>query len=146
MVFSYDCERSSRDSVSLRLRGSVGQEDISTIREELKTIRAEHEGSLNVLLDFTEVEQCDVKTRHELLELHKVLGRGKGRTAYIADRPRIRGIALWVIHHANDGRATVLGRASQAAQWFQRDDERLEQASSQGAKLLQYITGRRRRR
>lgn len=144
MTFSYDCERPSKDRIILRLRGIVAKDDIAALHEEVAAIRTEHEGPLDVLFDFTAVERCEVPTRHALLEIQKILRTGPGRTAYVSDRPQIRGIALWVIHQADDGRAKVIGLVIQAEKWFAQKTERLPEATSKGSKLAQHLASVRR--
>ncbi|MEM9452784.1 MAG: hypothetical protein AAGF11_01310 [Myxococcota bacterium] len=126
MSYSYVCERPSRRRVNVRISGLFTEENMPSLREELEAIGREEEGKpFDVLFDFTTAEQCEVRTRHALLELQRMLKHFPGRTAYVADRPQVWGIALWVIHQADDGRARAMVRVAHAERWFAQDDDQI---------------------
>lgn len=99
------------------------------MRAALESVLA-REGPLDVLLDLREVERCALDSRHALLELQLGLKAAGRRTAYVAGRPRIRGLALWVIHRAGDERAKVVAKSAQAEAWLAHEGERQQQMTA----------------
>jgi len=141
-TFDYRCSRSLERQISVKLCGVVTADDISPVRGELTSLMGD-DRQCGVLFDLRGVERCAVPTRHVLLELQRQLAERQCRTAYVSNRPRIRGIILWVIHQADDECAKVLGTLEPAERWIQNEgEERTPQVASTVTRLLDRLTGR----
>lgn len=102
--------------------------------DELRTA----ELSLPVLFDLEELEGCQLLARPALIALQMRIASQKRRTAWVASRPRFRGLGLLICHEARDPRASVVADRELATQWFEGDGER-EDAAQRVAKRLAEI-------
>lgn len=101
----------------------------------------EAELSLPVLFDLEELEGCQLLARPALIALQMRIASQKRRTAWVASRPRFRGLGLLVCHEARDPRATVVANRELAGEWFEGDGVR-EDAAKRVAKRLAEIKAR----
>jgi hypothetical protein len=75
------------------------------------------------------LSECVEAARLVLVEMQKRLARRKARTAYVDERARFRGMALWVMHLAQDPNAKAVSSLDQAMRWLSGGDEREVNAS-----------------
>jgi anti-anti-sigma regulatory factor len=80
------------------------------------------------LFDLRAVRTFDLNCRHLLIAAQKILAQRARRTAYLADRPHVRGLATWLIHHSADGNACVAMSQAQADAWLSSSGERIPSA------------------
>lgn len=81
---------------------------------------------VELLFDLSEVRSFDVDARKQLVELQKAIASSVSRTVYLAIRPHIRGLALWIIHCAGDQNACVVMSPEEAESWLKGTRGRLE--------------------
>jgi hypothetical protein len=81
-----------------------------------------------VLMDLQGLTGCDIEGRTALTAVQELLCRKGARTAYVADQPRFRGLALWVAHLAGDAGAKALPTEAEALRWLGLSAERLGDA------------------
>jgi hypothetical protein len=81
-----------------------------------------------VLIDMREVTGCDIAARTALIRVQSYLRTRAARTAYLADQPRLRGLALWVAHLAGDAGAKAVPTQSAADAWLGRTEGRVVDA------------------
>jgi hypothetical protein len=79
------------------------------------------------------LSECVEAARLVLVELQKRLARRKARTAYVDERARFRGMALWVMHLAQDPNAKAVSSLDQAMRWLNAGEEREAHASKRVA-------------
>jgi hypothetical protein len=76
-----------------------------------------------------ELESCTTEARMRLIELQRGIAKLATRTAFVADRPRFRGVALYVAHHSDDTSARAFHLAAQADAWLRRSEGRISIAA-----------------
>jgi hypothetical protein len=81
-----------------------------------------------VLIDMKEVTGCDVAARTALIGVQATLRKRAARTAYLADQPRFRGLALWVAHLAGDAGAKAVPTQVAADAWLGMTEGRVDDA------------------
>jgi len=75
-------------------------------------------GGFEVLFQLSGASRCSLDARIVLAELQKDLAGRARRTAYVDERPVMRGMALWVMHLAGDANAKAVATLAQAEQWL----------------------------
>lgn len=120
---SFQLEVDSAGTLVVRIMGNL---DEALGRD----LRAQVAGKLNggverVLVDLSALENCELLGRAELRELQVELRGRVKRTAYIATRPRFRGVCHIVIHGAEDEHAMAFSTRSEAERWVLGDEGRL---------------------
>lgn len=86
--------------------------------------------SLLVTVDLRGLTDFHVFARTVLVRIQREISGHAKRTAYIADRPRFRGLALWVAHLAEDGNARAVVSNEQLEEWFASSEERIDGAET----------------
>jgi len=119
----------------VRLRGSrirvdlYGSLDESTARELeqelIKTSEPLPPRSFEVMISLMGATHCALEARPVLARMQKELAHRARRTAYIDERPFMRGMALWVMHLAGDGNAKAVSTQEQAESWLQGSADRV---------------------
>ena len=137
----FTIEREPRGRIRVDLRGAFDE------ASEVEFVRAV-EGALarepgHVLIVLSNLGGFDVRLRNVLLAAQRSISARGRRTVYLADRPRLRGMALWVVHIAEDNRAKVVGNAAAAEEWLSGDSERVEHAAQRTETALARIWARR---
>lgn len=86
------------------------------------------------LLSTMGLLDCAESARLELVKLQRLLGGKGARTAWVDDRARFRGVALWVMHLAKDGNAKAVANPDAARRWLLATESR-EAMAERGAML-----------
>lgn len=86
-------------------------------REMQRMVAVMPVGRYNVLMDMTGMTSYSASAREVLVRTQKSFAECAKRTAYVADRPSIRGMALWVAHLSGDQNAKALATHEQAKRW-----------------------------
>lgn len=87
-------------------------------------------GSFSVLFVLAGMSDCTMQARMVLARIQGVLAKKARRTVYLDDRPRFRGMALWVMHLAGDGNAKAVSSPEQARQWLAGTVDRVADAQA----------------
>jgi ABC-type transporter Mla MlaB component len=113
------------DRVHLVLHGSLEAESLPSVANALDALLAEIAEGSRVLVDLGNLERCDPAARRTLARIQRRLRDRGCRTAWLAQSPRLRGLALWVVYAANDPRATPVGDVDLAEAWLEGTEARL---------------------
>jgi len=107
------------DRFTVDLRGEVNAQAADGLDRELRSQLAGIEGgSCEVLFDLNDLRRCDAQARSALARLQHHIGGVARRTAYVANRPAFRGLALWVCHTAPDDNARTFPSVDEATAWL----------------------------
>ncbi len=121
---NFDIVQRSPGRVDVTLRGQWTDADARAYEEAL--IKAVTEAArTRVLINLSELRNCSLSVRQVLSGVQRKLGEAKCRTAYVANRPRLRSIALWVVHMAEDGEARSVPTQNLAEDWLQGEEDRV---------------------
>lgn len=75
------------------------------------------------------VTDCSEDARPELVALQKLVTQRRRRSAWVDDRSRFRGIALWVMHLADDQLSKAVATMEQGHQWLASTETREDRAA-----------------
>ncbi len=79
-----------------------------------------------LVVDLRSLVSADKSMREALRAFHNVLHASQVRTAYLAERPSVRGLALWVIHMCGDLKSAAVGSEQQAERWLGTTEDLFE--------------------
>lgn len=142
----HEISKNEDGRIEVRLEGSLTLDRVQAVAADLQQLLVDHEGPLALLFDLMEVRRCELKAREELVKIQRTLAARNFRTVYLADRPRIRGITLWVVHFSEDGNARIVVNQHEAEDWLQLDVERLEYVEARASALTLAAVRRRGKR
>lgn len=95
---------------------------------------------LDVLFDWQGVRSFDLEVRAALIALHRSVAKQARRTVYLATRAHIRGLALWLIHTAEDPASSVAMSLTQAESWLIQGKDRVSWALERTESALAAIS------
>src|SRR5687767_8839963 len=119
-------ERVEPRRLLVRLRGALEDDAVQHISDDLLPRLHEIGPGGELIIDMHELESCTTEARMRLIELQRGIAKLATRTAFVADRPRFRGVALYVAHHSDDTGARAFHLAAQADAWLRRSEGRIE--------------------
>jgi len=99
------------------------------VRELLAELPGQLNGASLCMVDTGGVSDCVEDARPELVKVQQLVAKQAKRTAWIDDRARFRGVALWVMHLAADPNAKAVATLDQAARWLASTELREESAA-----------------
>jgi hypothetical protein len=115
---------SSPGRLEITLLGAFDEPDAVELEAQLKEERGRAKAL--VLFDLRRLESCTILARSVLSRIQKeVLGPVARRTAYVADRPLFRGLALWITHVSEDENAKSVVNEEQAQEWLMGNSHRV---------------------
>lgn len=117
-------ERQGSRRLLVWLRGALEEDHVDELRAEL--LGPSIETGTTLLLDLTSLSGCSLPTRTRLMELQRELFAAGIRTAFVAQRPRFRGMCMWISHVAEDTVARTFPTREQAEMWLGETMGRLE--------------------
>lgn len=88
------------------------------VREVMTAVTPKLSGVTGCIINTMGVNDCLEEARAELVRLQQAVAARVRRTAWVDDRARFRGVALWVMHLAGDPNAKAVANADQAAKWL----------------------------
>jgi hypothetical protein len=107
------------NELRVEFEGSFSDSDAAELERELqRMISVMPVGRYNVLMDMMGMTNYSASARDVLVRVQKSFAEFAKRTAYIANRPNIRGMALWVAHLSGDQNAKALATHDQAKGWW----------------------------
>lgn len=83
-----------------------------------------------IVLITAGVTDCAEDARAELVKVQQSIAAQQLRSAWVDDRSQFRGIALWVMHLANDQAAKATATLEQANRWLASKESREASAAS----------------
>jgi hypothetical protein len=119
-------ERVEACRLLVRLRGALEDDTVQHLSEALLARLDEIGPGGELIIDMHELESCTTEARLRLIELQRGIAKLAARTAFVADRPRFRGVALYVAHHSDDTYARAFHLVAQADAWLRRSEGRIE--------------------
>lgn len=119
-------ERVEERRFLVRLRGVLEDDTVRSLSNDLLPRLREIGPGGELIIDMHELESCSTEARLRLIELQRGIAELATRTAFVADRPRFRGIALYVAHHSDDTQARTFHLEAQADAWLRRSEGRIE--------------------
>jgi anti-anti-sigma regulatory factor len=119
-------ERVEARRLLVRLRGSLEDDTVQHLCDDLLPRLREIGPGGELIIDMHELESCSTEARLRLIELQRDIAELSTRTAFVANRPRFRGVALYVAHHSDDTRARAFHFPAQADAWLRRSEGRIE--------------------
>ncbi len=82
-------------------------------------------GSARTVVVITSaVTDCPESARKQLVALQRELGARGRRSAWVDERARFRGLALWVMHLAEDQNSKAVGTLDLAQKWVNSNEAR----------------------
>jgi hypothetical protein len=127
----YMLSKPREDVLRVRLQGDFNEATAARLTSELDARWKElfpGGGRGLVLMDLQGLTACDIEGRTALAAAQELLCRKGARTAYLADQPRFRGLALWIAHLAGDAGARAVPTEAAAFAWLGLTTERLVDA------------------
>lgn len=112
----------------VELQGSLSAAHHDEILEAVTAII--RDAPTTVVLGLSSLSTYDPGLRAFLLQLQQTIRAHQGRAVYVADRPRLRGLALWVVHMSEDPQAKIVSNMAAALEWLRITDERIDSAAS----------------
>ena len=123
-VESITVERQGARRLLVWMREAIVDDDVDRLRSEL--LDSAPEAGTTLLMDLVELRACSLATRTRLMELQRDVYAAGIRTAFVAQRPRFRGMCLWIAHVAEDPVARAFPSREQAEMWLAQSVGRLE--------------------
>jgi hypothetical protein len=135
----YEISLAARDRMVVRVRGTLEHDTALSLERALTEQTAGLTGQACVLFDLTAFEECVLSARSVLVRLQKLISSRVRRTAFVADRPKARGLALWVMHLADDSNAKAVPNMAMAEAWFAQSTGRVEDAQARMTATLKSV-------
>lgn len=122
--------RHDADRVHVALRGTLEGASLPDLGAAVDAQLDAVPTGTRVVVDLTEVSRCDRAACRALARIQRRFKAHQCRTAWLADRPRLRGAAWWIVHAAKDPQAMPVTSQRFADEWLTGDEERLDQVGS----------------
>ncbi len=123
-TFHVELERPRR--VIVRLLGSLDRTDVDALADALLPRVRKLGPGVELIYDLLALESCTTAARERLVEVQADIARCKARTSFVADRPRFRGIGLFIAHTSGDPNARAFHSMTQAETWLSVREGRIE--------------------
>lgn len=94
-----------------------------------KLVQALAAGPLSVVVITNAVTDCPESARKHLVTLQREVGAKGRRSAWVDERARFRGLALWVMHLADDQNCKGVATLELAQRWIDSSEAREAVAS-----------------
>jgi hypothetical protein len=92
-----------------------------------------------VLIDLRGADDYQPDAREPLLEVQRAFARHGCRSVWLAERARLRGLALWLMHAAGDPAARAVLTLEQAEAWLGSSELRLDGAGNRTQEALRAV-------
>jgi hypothetical protein len=119
MAGRFEILRRAADRLEVELAGELGERTLvqceAEIRTQLSVIKS---GGVKVLVDLVAVKGYSLEARDVLVTLQRFLGSKASQTAFIADSPSSRSLALWLAHMTQGQVIKSFGRREDALAWL----------------------------
>ena len=137
MSGAFQVTQRGQSEVRVELLGSLDERLASEVeREVLRVVTALPPRNFCVVFETGKMTDCSMSARPVLVRLQQSLSVRARRTAYLDDRPRFRGLALWVVHVAEDRNAKAVATPEQLHQWLEMYVGRVEDAQARAEGVL----------
>jgi hypothetical protein len=119
----YELQRVARDRLSVVLRGELLEAAVVRLHHDLAGLLDGLPSDSGIIFDLMGVVRCEPAACRKLATLQRRLGAHGCRTAWLVDRPRLRGVAWWIVSAARDPHAIPVLDEPAAQAWLTADDE-----------------------
>jgi len=111
--------RKAADQLEVELAGELSERTLLTCEAEVRAqLSVTKPGGVKVLIDLMSVKGYSLEARDGLVALQRHLGNKAAQTAYIADSPAGRGLALWITHMTRGQIVKGFSRRDEAESWL----------------------------
>jgi hypothetical protein len=119
------------NELRIEFDGNFAALDASNLERDIqRMITIMPMGRYNVLMNLCAMTAYDTGARDALVRIQKSFAAYAKRTAYVADRPNIRGMALWVAHLSGDDNAKAVATLDQVKEWWANQVGRIAEVRS----------------
>ncbi|MDP1823196.1 MAG: hypothetical protein Q8L48_08145 [Archangium sp.] len=99
--------------------------DPATVAEAMPKVKQELAANPKTVVVITNgVTDCPEAVRKDLVTLQRELGQRGRRSAWVDERARFRGLALWVMHLADDQNSKAVASLELARRWVTSSEAR----------------------
>lgn len=103
----------------------LGVLDALAVAEAMPRVKVELASNPRTVMVLTNgVTDCPESVRKDLVNLQRELGAGGRRSAWVDERARFRGLALWVMHLADDQNSKAVATIELAKRWVTSSEAR----------------------
>ncbi|MGB1016294.1 MAG: hypothetical protein ACPG4T_19310 [Nannocystaceae bacterium] len=135
--------RADAERLHIEVRGQLGLRLAGELRDVLLPRVAAADAGFELLIDLRGVSTYDLDGRSALAKTHASVVRQARRCVYLTDRPRIRGMVLFMTRRAGSDRTRPLPSMERAEQWFATAEVSWgEQAFDRTRSLMKRLMGR----
>lgn len=111
--------RKAADRLEVELAGELAEPSLLACEAEIRAqLSVTKLGGIKVLIDLVGVQGYSLQARDELVALQRFLGSKASQTAFIANSPSSRSLALWIAHMTDGQVIKSFGTREDAAAWF----------------------------
>lgn len=109
----------SYNELRIEFEGQFETTDAKELEREVqRMVNVMPVGRYDVLMDMVGMTNYSADARDALVRVQRTFAEFARRTAYIANRPNIRGMALWVAHLSGDQNAKAVASRDHVKQWW----------------------------
>jgi hypothetical protein len=107
--------------------------DVATVQALLAAVKESVTGArvAQAIVLTGRIEDVTEQVKRELVAFQRELSLGR-RTAWVDERARFRGIALWIMHLAGDANGKAVSTMTQAEEWLRSNESR----EARGSKVV----------
>ena len=117
--------RVSPNLLTIELLGVINGDTGGDLITAVKSKVTDTPNVKNVLIDFSNIRDCSLLGRRELINLQLFLKEKKLRTAYLATKPRYKGLGFIVGARSKDSNLNCCQKMDEVNNWFNTDASRL---------------------
>ena len=111
--------RKAADQLDVELAGELNERSLVACEAEVRTqLSVAKPGCVKVLVDLAAAQGYSLEARDALVALQRYLGGKAAQTAYVANSPAGRGLALWVTHMTEGQVIKTFARRDEADGWL----------------------------
>lgn len=129
--------------IRVTLQGSIDETQAAEVTSAVKAQIERSPAQRCVVFDLGAVRQSTILGRAKLVELQDWLSRRIGRTAWVANTPRFRGLALMICRASDDRNAKAVATHEEAERWLNSNFDRVEDIAKVVETRLDAIRARR---
>lgn len=104
--------------ISAAWRGEWTEDTVTAYATRVRELFAERSDAFDLVVDASGLERCSILPLGLLTDLHAELLPRLRRTVFIATRPQMRGLCLWIVRVSGDSHARVLANELGVDAWL----------------------------
>jgi len=135
--------RADTERVHVEVSGQLDLRLAGELRDALLPRVAAADTEFDLLIDLRGISSYDLDGRSALAKTHASVVSQTRRCVYLTDRPRVRGMVLYITRRAGSDRTRPLPNMERAEQWFATAEASWsEQAFDRTRSLMKRLMGR----